>query len=40
MGRPLSHEKGTYAGREDQPLPAEANDQLRRRINGQRAAGI
>jgi hypothetical protein len=40
MGRPLFHEKGAYTGPVDEPLPPDARDELRRRINGQRSSGV
>ena len=40
LGRPLYHEKGTYTGTADEPLPPEVRDDLRRRINRQGSSGV
>lgn len=40
MGRPLAYEKGTYRGPADEPLPPNVVEQLRQRMDGQRAGGL
>jgi len=40
MGRPLSHDKGTYQGKADTPLDEATLKALRQRTTGQGHSGI